>query len=67
MRAKILFLFVLLAACAASAQILDPHPVDPSADLRRENWNYGVWAEYGTVSVSTNVGILSERACGSAG
>ena len=59
MRAKILFLFVLLAACAACAQIVDPHPVDPSADLRRENWNYGVWAEYGNgLGFRTNVHIV---------
>lgn len=62
MKAKFLLACVLLAACACVGQSTTPNPVPGSADLRRPNWNFGVWADY-----ANGIGTRTDVHAGGAG
>jgi lipid A 3-O-deacylase len=58
MRATNLLLFLLLSACAALAQSGAVEVHDPSEALRKEHWNFGLWADYGNgVGTRTDVHV----------
>ena len=62
MRAKNLFLFLLLSAGAALAQSGAVEVHDPSEALRKEHWNFGAWVDY-----ANGVGTRSDVHAGGAG
>lgn len=59
MRSIFLAAAVLLCACGGLAQGNHSSQDQPSSALRRESWNYGVWAEYGNgLGTRSNVHIV---------
>jgi lipid A 3-O-deacylase len=65
MKAKFLLVFLMLAACGATAQVRDSQVKldDPAGSLRHPAWNLGVWADYGNgVGVRSDVHIVDAGA-----